>query len=459
MESAEAMAPPRGGRDETFADYLAKSGVSPSMGSHEMAPAPPPATPLRESPPVAPFVSDIPPSSSAPLEQTRNSPTPETDNDQAKGPLTKMELRAEAMAAAAANRGAPAGPRTVERVAISWSGSGPPADAFPGSVALLGVFTKLDQMINGHPCYVNEAQPNVMLWFSPNRYWSIGTKDNLGTGISGVHSTERDCPLPERIRGPWHISDRRNQGWLNTENVQITNLSPDSSDSFGSPLPSRAATSPAAKNAPRQDLEGRVSNARRMCEEATDARYRELMNGAFEDYTNDRINEDDLQWRKQEARHQAEAGLEGLEILDEAYVAYAAATAARQAVEQALVEALKAEDDAADRMEEALRDIEEGRATSPRAGAVRNARRPAPTEQRARASQYTSNLMDAPPPMRPLERAMRPTERAMRPTERAMRAPERQSPYEERRARRQTAERGVTSFFNDRRTDDPLIIR
>lgn len=99
-------------------------------------------------------------------------------------------------------------------------------------------------------------------------------------------------------------------------------------------------------------LEARVAKARTVCDTAVDERAREVVQAAIDDYFDDKIDEEELKRRKQAARQTASAEHDALSLLEGAYGAYTAATAARSA-------ALKAEDEAADILDEALRAIEE----------------------------------------------------------------------------------------------------
>lgn len=264
----------------------------------------------------------------------------------------------------------------AERIAISWKDH-PPANAYPGSVALLGTFVKQPQLVNGHPCYANEERPSTMLWFSPNQYWSIGVQEHLGGGVSAVHSLERGLELPEAITGEWHISDIKNEGWLKTSHIKVAVQPPTSrgggdapadSSRRSSPLPAGSlkerklaidAETEAERKHAKKSLETRVTKARALCDAAADAKYRRLINLAFEEYAADEIDEKELKLRKKVAREQATAEVGVLSDLDTAYGAYLAATAARGAAQEALRTALQAEDLAADKVHEALASIEQ----------------------------------------------------------------------------------------------------
>ena len=84
------------------------------------------------------------------------------------------------------------------------------------------------------------------------------------------------------------------------------------------------------------------------------ARTEALIQPAVKDYVADKIDEDELKRRKKAAREQAAAEHEALSVLDKAYGAYTAATAARVAAEKALESALEDEDEAAEKVEEAV---------------------------------------------------------------------------------------------------------
>ena len=102
-------------------------------------------------------------------------------------------------------------------------------------------------------------------------------------------------------------------------------------------------------------LETHVAEARSTCDAAIAVRVEALIQTAFKEYAADKIDEDELKRRKKAAREQADAEHETLSTLDKAYGAYTAATAARVAAE-------KAEDEAADKLEEAVLAIEDAAA-------------------------------------------------------------------------------------------------
>lgn len=124
------------------------------------------------------------------------------------------------MASASAGSSAAAG---SERIIISWIDM-PPDGADHGAVTALGSFKKQSQLVNGHPCYINEAQPDAMLWFAPNKCWVIGLAGELGTDICGVSSIQTDVPLPEKLEedGPWKVCDRDCKEWLPTNAIKLS---------------------------------------------------------------------------------------------------------------------------------------------------------------------------------------------------------------------------------------------
>lgn len=246
---------------------------------------------------------------------------------------------------------------SADRIAVCW-GEKPPANAFSGSVALLGVFIKTGKLVNGHPCYANELWPEAMLWFSPNQYWSIGTKDNLGSGTSGVHCMQPGVPLPEMITGPWHISDTHNQEWLTTDTIRITVLPPASNAPPTISSHTRPQSMTESLQQVKKVLDVRAGNARDQYEAAAEAKFKELINLAFEDYAADRIDEAELARRKKAAREEAmPAERDKLARLELASRAYEAATVEAEALEQRLADALTAADEAAFKVDEALRNL------------------------------------------------------------------------------------------------------
>ena len=164
---------------------------------------------------------------------------------------------------------------------------------------------------------------------------------------------------------------------------------------------------PPARQPPSQQpataMEARVANARSMCNAATDAKYRTLMSPLLEAYSADRIDEEELNRRKQEVRAQLEEERwSGLELAVEVAVgdyevamaaraaaqageaeAVAAANAARAAAQAAETEAAAAraaaqaaEAEAAGRLDAVLIEIERGAIAAPMPGARGPARQP-----------------------------------------------------------------------------------
>ena len=255
----------------------------------------------------------------------------------------------------------------AERILVSWSGS-PPGDAYPISVASLGSFEKQPQLVNGHPCYAHEGRDDVMLWFSPTKHWMIGPKAYPGRDSCQVFCNKKDVPLPENITGGWMIR-HRNKSWLPTDAIKVT-IPPSASTSDTDVTITGARTreerdaegrkraidveSEQERKKAKTALETRVAEARSLCDATIDKRAHVLTAPAFEDYMSDKIDEDELKRRKKAAREQAAAEHESLSTLDKAYGAYTAATAARVAAEKALESALEDEDEAAEKVEEAV---------------------------------------------------------------------------------------------------------
>ena len=106
-------------------------------------------------------------------------------------------------------------------------------------------------------------------------------------------------------------------------------------------------------------LEARVARARAVLDAAIETRAREHAQAAIEEYFANRIDEVELKRRKEAAYEQASAEQKGALTLETMYSTYAAAAAARVAAEQSLAMALTAEDEAAKKVDEALRAIEE----------------------------------------------------------------------------------------------------
>ena len=106
-------------------------------------------------------------------------------------------------------------------------------------------------------------------------------------------------------------------------------------------------------------LDTRVAEARATFDATIAERIEALTLAAFKEYAADKIDEDELKRRKKAARGWASAEHLPLATLDAAYGSYMAATGARVAAERALESAIKVEGAATERVEEALRAIEE----------------------------------------------------------------------------------------------------
>ena len=263
----------------------------------------------------------------------------------------------------------------AERILVSWSGP-QPADAHPSAVARLGSFMQQPQLVNGQNCYALEGRSDTMLWFSPKKHWKIGSKAYLGTDTCSVYSTQKDVPLPENITGGWIIRHRNHKGWLPTDAIKVT-IPPSASASDTDVTITGARTreerdtegrkraidveSEQERKKAKTALETRVADARSLCDVTVDIRAEVLAQAAFKEFMTDKIDSAELERRKQAAREQAVAEHEALSVLDKAYGVYTAATvarvAARVAAEQAFETALKAEDVAASKVDEAMQAI------------------------------------------------------------------------------------------------------
>ena len=129
-----------------------------------------------------------------------------------------------------------------------------------------------------------------------------------------------------------------------------------------SPSPTIDATeAPAVTKRAKATLESRVAKARSICEAAITKHKRELVQAAFDDYFADEIDEEELKARKQAANEQTSAEHAALALLENTHGLYASAIAASGASsEQAVARAVKAEGEAAEKVDEVLRAIEAG---------------------------------------------------------------------------------------------------
>ena len=128
-----------------------------------------------------------------------------------------------------------------------------------------------------------------------------------------------------------------------------------------SPSPTIDATeAPAVTKRAKATLESRVAKARSICEAAITKHKRELVQAAFDDYFADEIDEEELKARKQATNEQTSAEHAALALLENTHGLYASAIAARASSEQAVARAVKAEGEAAEKVDEVLRAIEAG---------------------------------------------------------------------------------------------------
>ena len=253
----------------------------------------------------------------------------------------------------------------AERILISWTDKAPANKAHSNAVAHLGAFTKQPQLVNGHPCYVHEGRADVMLWCDPKQYWSIGTKGDLGTFACSVYCRQTGVPLPENLTGVWAIFRLGAGLSFPPDAIKVTILpSASSSDTDVTITGARTreerdaagrkraidVESEQVRKQAKTALETHVAEARSTCDAAIAVRVEALIQTAFKEYAADKIDEDELKRRKKAAREQAVAEDAPLTTLDKAYGVYVAATAARVAAE-------KAEDDAADKVDEAVQVI------------------------------------------------------------------------------------------------------
>ena len=217
-----------------------------------------------------------------------------------------------------------------------------------------------------------------MLWRDPTFPWNVGRESCLGQSKCLAHSHGTDASLPENVTGDWNIAKHcqgKFAGWTSTSAVKVKVLPPatTASDADVSIVGTRTREerdaegrkraidleSESERKRAKTALETRVAKARSLCDTTIDERAGDLAHSAFKEYMANKIDEAELKRRKQAAREQASKEHEALAQLDKAFGAYTAATAARVAAEQALASAIKAEDDAADKVDEALRAIEE----------------------------------------------------------------------------------------------------
>ena len=196
------------------------------------------------------------------------------------------------------------------------------------------------------------------------------------TCTCGMYCNQKPVPLPENLTGGWMILHRNKKDWLPTSDMKIT-IPPSASSSDADVTVTGTRTreerdaegrkraidveSEQERKKAKTALETRVADARSLCDVTVDIRAEVLAQAAFKEFMTDKIDSAELERRKQAAREQAVAEHEALSVLDKAYGVYTAATvarvAARVAAEQAFETALKAEDVAASKVDEAMQAI------------------------------------------------------------------------------------------------------
>ena len=77
----------------------------------------------------------------------------------------------------------------------------------PHRQAVLGVFVKRDELVNGHPSYVKTDHDKIMLWRA-HGFWLIGRATELGRARGWVSLLD-GCLWPEASSQTWEVADER----------------------------------------------------------------------------------------------------------------------------------------------------------------------------------------------------------------------------------------------------------
>ena len=113
-----------------------------------------------------------------------------------------------------------------ERVLIGWT-SAPPNDMHPTWMAAFGVFVKQPDQVNGHVCYRNELDSNVMVWhgYAPRCNWNIGVTSDLGTTICGAYTVKQNKRCLRHVDGDWMIVNITGE-WVRTSAIRVKEVMP-----------------------------------------------------------------------------------------------------------------------------------------------------------------------------------------------------------------------------------------
>ena len=213
------------------------------------------------------------------------------------------------------------------------------------------VFTRREESINDRPSYiqVNKAghAEQLMMWSNKRSadvvpMWFIGRTARYGTN-SGWFCVRDEATEPSLITGMWEVSNNGEE-WSLAPNIKLLHASVKHDGDDGDDVAVIGSRTPEERNAegrkhaidlddderPRKRaalaaMGSRVATARSLCSSAVDARYRELFQPAFEEYSDDMIDEAELGRRKVAARAKAMGEHGPLAELDEAYAAFTAA--------------------------------------------------------------------------------------------------------------------------------------
>ena len=238
--------------------------------------------------------------------------------------------------------------------------------ANPKIAQVLGVFTKLSELVNGAPSYAKVDDAGVMLWWCAPEYWIIGSVENKG-GSKGKVVLRSSTKRIEDAEGIWWAMSRVT--WEKAPDLRLLRHTPPSDEPEVAVVGERTREQRDAEGrkraidldaeTPRKrskvGLETRVAKARSLCQEAVDARVHELLKPAVQEYAKGKIDGAELDTRREAARQQAAAGHAPLTKLDQAFADYNAAVAARAQAEAA-------EDAAEAKLEAALAELERGQA-------------------------------------------------------------------------------------------------
>eukprot|EP00316_Scyphosphaera_apsteinii_P005159 CAMPEP_0119338844 /NCGR_PEP_ID=MMETSP1333-20130426/97025_1 /TAXON_ID=418940 /ORGANISM="Scyphosphaera apsteinii, Strain RCC1455" /LENGTH=282 /DNA_ID=CAMNT_0007350251 /DNA_START=41 /DNA_END=889 /DNA_ORIENTATION=- len=225
-------------------------------------------------------------------------------------------------------------------------------DCFDGMVnECIGVYKRHSETVNNCPTYLHVKNHDLMLWSTQdNLGWAFGPASLKGTSAAYIAVHDKAVE-PANIKGTWMVWSKdlqlvgapqlqllHNQCSMDNGVVVVDECTREQRDAAGRKhaidlnfeTPRKRARPSAC------ELEMRVAKARSACHAKIDAHARELGQRAMEDFWEDKIDANELDQRKKEARETATAEHTSLNQLDQAFAVFNEAVASRVKAEQQL---------------------------------------------------------------------------------------------------------------------------